>query len=333
MLFTKDADFALVKVPSLDILQCDKAMGLTTFIGCDAHPATAEIRPTATRSIPAHLMEVAHGIAAIDKYLAKPQFNKIKLMALPFVDDEALGGHIHISFFVDEPNTRIAMDRANQVYHVGNLRTYNKAFPSVPSDLTDDECRAVADYTEAAKMGEAFTPEVVCKVLNHLVLPFENWVQPWQEREKRVFWCDHGNHYNNDANYLIRWVNGTRPAALFPRFAYLHVEYRQPSTWLQHPALAYVYFALVKLVMANFDKVRDATAATKPLAIESSPANQVFKEVFHERLTRLTEQGLRWPGDTKALMKMVALCGDSREEWYSNRNKGVCYSAWKELLG
>ena len=336
MLFTKQADFLWKKIPSLQVFNCDKETGLKSFIGCDAHPATAEIRPGAAISIDRHLIDLAHAMRAINGYLRSAP-NPVRLMALPWVDDEALGGHIHLSFFFDDPNAKFVMETLNQIFHVGATRPYDLTIPTPNMfDQHDEAWKKLYDYTLRAATAEAFTPEVVCKVLNYLTVPFENWVQPWQEREKRYSWCMNSPHYNQDPNYLVRWVPNTRPKnkPRLSKLAYLHVEYRTPSTWLHHPALAYVYFALAKLTMLNFKTIRDKVFEAQQIVVfHDSPGNHIFKEVFDERLAKLLPQLSRSSPDLKYLPEALKVCERSRERWYGDRFSGVDFSAWENLLG
>jgi hypothetical protein len=323
-----------VAVPSLEIIGCDKAMGLTTFIGCDAHPATAELRPTPSRNIDRHLLEIAYGLNEIGKFLDKRR-RDVKPMAVPWIADEALGGHIHVSFFIEEPETRLVNEEMNLLFHVGLLRPYNDKHPMYARQ-TPTQAEAAKRYVDGALKGTVTTPEIVCRVLNHLIMPFENWIQPWQQRSKRIQWCNHAPHFNHDANYLIRWIPTTRPAkhAFGSNFAYFHVEYRQPSTWLLHPLMAYTYFALAKFSILNYERIlKEVLTASKPIVIESNDAeNDTFKEVFLDRFNKLIGDGARVSGDMWQLQRALTACATSRLEWFSNPYSGIDMEAWRALL-
>src|SRR5207253_1065765 len=117
----------------------------------------------------------------------------------------------------------------------------------------------IEDFTGRAYVGEAISMKVWSQALDTLLLPFEAWIQPWWLRVER------NNKYGNGADN-VRMGMATRPnMPLYKDWAFVHYEYRLPSTWLVHPTLAYVYMALVKLCAMNWPLIQ---ALTKDRAAE-----------------------------------------------------------------
>src|SRR3990167_4909187 len=103
-LFTNLEEFQTRIVPANTVIMAGKPTALQSFIGTDNHAATAEIRPGPAHNVGRHLYDIAYGLHETDKWLSThKRFNRVKIVAQPFVCDEPLGGHIHCSFFVDNP--------------------------------------------------------------------------------------------------------------------------------------------------------------------------------------------------------------------------------------
>jgi hypothetical protein len=332
-LFLKDGK----KAPATEVLQCTKQQGLASFIGCDSHPATAELRPSPARMVNRHLLDIAGGLGAVHKWLSRFGNETTQCVALPYILQEALGGHIHVSFFFKEPDTSIAMGH-NYVWH-GGMQAYDSSRPLVASsDVRMVE--AIQRYVYAAVKGEAITPRSVCHTLDYLISPFEHWIQEWTSRTLRFLWCKHAQHYNSEApgngnnhHYLVRWVLSQRPhKALFKDYRYMHVEYRTPSTWLLHPALAYAYLALAKLTMLNYDMIRPLAYATKPVQVSATEKDpNLFRNMFTERFDRVKSQ-LRYTSDLLSLPDAIEFCDKKRFTWELTAGR-IDFDAWAAIGG
>src|SRR3990167_5365467 len=103
-LFATFNEFRAQVIPANTIITVGKPAALNSFIGTDNHAATAEMRPGPAHNIGRHLYDIAYGLHETDKWLASnKRFHNVKIVAQPFVCNEPLGGHIHCSFFVDNP--------------------------------------------------------------------------------------------------------------------------------------------------------------------------------------------------------------------------------------
>ena len=311
-------------IPASVLITANKAIGLKSFIGIDGHPATAELRPPPTNNVKHHLYYLAHGIKATNDFLRHSSTSETLLVAAPVVLNEALGGHIHVSLFANEPCTLLAQ-QMNVVYHVGQLRTYDKSKPGDLSSLDANLVSRMQEYVSKAAAGEATTPDLVCKVLNYIVLPAELWLQPRKGCRERMMKYQNSD---TDLNYFVRWLH-TTPAnrsAGFNSWAYMHVEYRTPSTWLVSPWLAYLYLALVKLVMLNWEHFRKASLRSAPLDVTPEDNSSTFHAIL---MDRLHASGLTYTRDLRDLPKAIDICGTNRTRWH---NALVDVAAWEDLL-
>lgn len=335
MVFCKLHDWEPIVIPANEIITNVKEIGLTTFIGTDSHPATAELRPSASHNVRRHLYDLAVGISETVRYLeSRTRHKGTVLMALPWVAPEALGGHIHTSFWVDDPLVKEAL-QANLVYHSGKLRAWHTNGPMMMHDPNK-----LQEYIISAVNGTTVTPENVCRTLDFLLMPFECWIQPWGPREKRMQWCLGPHHYNaqnpgngDNANYLVRWLFTTPPARQDrDGLSYMHVEYRTPSTWLIHPWLAYVYFSLAKLTMLNYNTVNALVLKHPPKKPTGENLNHLYKEMFERHIGLLMSAKPRRTPDLSDLERAVVLCDKSRTEWFGSATAGVDYKAWRTLI-
>lgn len=341
-----DAEFTFAKkslsdlklVPAEEIIRGTKQQWISSFIGLDTHTlhgegaihTTAELRPPPCRDIWVHLAYIAQGVAAVERKLntalARPG---VFMYAKPVIGVEYLGGHIHVSGFVNEPSTRSALDL--NVSLSAESMPVNKQGQGVLSGPSGP-LKSAIPFVEEALAGRATTPELFRRLLDYLVLPFEYWVQPWHLRRGRH------QKYNNleDINhYFIRWGNSPPPVqhVLYRRnWAYIHLEYRTPSTWLVHPWLAYAYFALVKLSLLNWDWLWETLPATKPMRLLLGTSDAPGAErCFRSRLAAMREAAsYKESGDLADLDRAVAACSAQAARWFASEE--VNYSAWNRLV-
>ena len=102
----------------------------------------------------------------------------------------------------------------------------------------------------ACNQGKMFSLYQANVALGYLMGPLENWTQPWPGRLAR------NNRYGPAMGDPIRWLTTDRPKMdKYDKWGFIHFEYRVPSTWLQHPWLAYAYLAMTKFTWLNWDLV------------------------------------------------------------------------------
>lgn len=340
--FSRTSDWTPTLVPAAEVISVTKKMSLESFIGMDSHTlggngqlqTTAELRPPPTRNIGLHLYYIAYGIDRVADYLSsRSRFKGVVPFALPILGKEALGGHIHISGFVPEPTLYTALNDYNLTFMNGKPVNFNKNNPTVPPTLSANAAQFYARFTTLALAGELTTPQLFERAMNYLILPFEYWMQPWAERTARFQLYDG----TEGGNYFIRWLHTVPrhwPGGHAGEWAYLHMEYRTPSTWLIHPWLAYTYFALAKLSILNFKKIWERMLIASPMRLEGDDVawNLMAREEFLRRLDELNSSGLVFSNDIKDLQRAINICGQSREAWFSNKAAGIDVQAWRSLL-
>lgn len=76
---------------------------IDTYVGTDGHPATGEIRPPPSHNINQILYKVAYALDAIQRFLIRSS-SDARMCAAPVVNNEPLGGHIHVSLFASMDN-------------------------------------------------------------------------------------------------------------------------------------------------------------------------------------------------------------------------------------
>ena len=330
-LLARSAEFEARLVPAHKVIGANKAAALRSFIGTDGHNSLGEIRPRPSHHVRQQLYDIASGILSTNEYLrSHKSFKDVYLYASPEYHGETMAGHVHVSFFVDDPLTKYALSNG-RIYGLGaylqNSTTCGLNTPPPPPVAVNDVPK-LAEYAKRACLGELVTPAVFVTVMDYLVRPFEFWIQPWFARERR------NSNYGLGVD-AARWeqsgVNpGTRPK--LRDHAWLHFEYRTPSTWLVHPWLAYTYLSLVKVSMLNWDFI--LRLATKdPLAISrhnTTPGNEDARKLFLSRWERVTKEG-KLTRDTQLLPKSIATCEENREAWFSNFGK-VQVAEWERVL-
>ena len=333
--FVEPQEFEPIVVPAHKVVGGSKAVALASFIGTDNHQATAEIRPRPAHNVYQHLYDIASAVADIASYLqSKKHWAKIRMLARPRVGAETMGGHIHISFLVDEPYTAAVLNLV-AIYSPasGCLVPYttagNNTSPVVVNSESTD-MHLLSSYASACGRNRRITTSVFRVAFDHLLLPFERWVQPWWNRQERN--TDYG--VNNDS---VRWAVSVRPnRPPYQKFAYLHYEYRVPSTWLAHPRLAYCYLALAKYTALNWMTIQSRAMEDmkhpKPIPPSRAPANDSSRALFNERFAEIEKLGGKRTTDLEALEASIKFCDAHREEWFSSPTQPIDIYAWRRLL-
>ena len=347
-LFVKLADGVPYLTNANTVICGNEGKAITSFIGTDNHAATAELRPSPANNIHRIIMDVAHGMSYTGDWLAKKRrFQDLRIIAQPYVCDEPLGGHIHTSMFVRDPDL-VAIRAANQIYRGYHCITYDKSYQT--HSLSD---ALVSKLHDRGLTDTMFTPDQYVRVMEWLLGPFERWFQNWGMRYQR------NAKYGPSAGDPYR-VNITVPppgiAARFADSCYFHFEYRVPSSWLTHPLIACAYLGLAKLTMLNYDhilklvtspvkKKEKATTTAQLLGLSATawgdmpiaasppvPDNETERKLFHERLKKLfMDHSPRVTSDIDDLARVLAKIETMRDKWVSPTSTADL-PAWKALV-
>lgn len=325
-------EFDLQILPASALISNNKSVALNSFIGTDGHNNIGELRPRPCHNIRQHLYDIASGLIAIDEYIHRRKLINTAIYANPDINGETLAGHIHMSFFVDEPATVAAL-RAGRIMGmdgtlVNSLTCGMNTPPAPPPPI--ELIPILAAYAEQAAANELVTPLVMATTMGYLLKPFEWWIQPWHARVRR-------NRYYGLGRDEIRWQQDGNPITRpkLAGYAWLHFEYRTPSTWLVHPWLAYTYLALAKLTMTNWQLIQRLLTDKKlmrDVAFSSpEPGNEEAEKLFRERWRGFLSGGGRITRDATHIVRSLEMCADNREDWFSNHGK-IQTEAWRGLL-
>lgn len=340
-LFVRRADLDFIITPACDILGKDKAKTTSSFIGTDNRPVLAELRPTPSHNLKRHLYDIAYALDVSQKYVDEKRAGHL-LLATPELHHETLGGHIHISGYIDDP---LYLDMQQFGYTIN----HQGAFTEMPGTEQRHIGQSRMDDWQTRIMdGDPLTPFEWGKVMGYLLEPFENWVQPWTQRELRNM------HYGaeNGPGDLVRI--GPSSGARRDGLAYVHWEYRLPSTWLVHPYLAASYLALAKFTMINWrrlapmaretwgDKKKKQKVDPSMLAPQGEGVIYNYKQMraadnesqyklFQERLSSIMRERALITPDIGNLAFLIRQCEQRREQWFG-RTQPVMVEAWRQLL-
>ena len=139
--------------------------------------------------------------------------------------------------------------------------------------------------------------------LDYYMEPLEAWFPCRPLRERR-------NH-NYPGAEISRIPKTTNPFRL---------EYRRPSTWLGHPAIAYVYLATAKLVALNINQELTPSAST---------LNLNYFESFHSRLQTLRTGVMS--ADLSELPEMLDFLVENRMRLI-NPTEPIDIEAWRAVI-
>lgn len=331
-LFVTRKEFRPTVIQANSVITGNKVAALKSFVGTDNHAATAELRPGPAHNVGRHLYDIAYGLSETDKWLATSKKFKalgVHMSAQPFLGDEPLGGHIHTSFFLDEPETKRIME-LNRVCRRGVITALD---PNLPTPtLTPANIAFCQKYIESHFEKKLFRVEDYIELMDYLIWPFECAVQPWWDRLRRNTRYGGLDGMGEKVRQNISHPSNVGKAS---KFAYLHYEYRVPSTWLCHPWLAYAYLGLAKLVMLNTGLIMEQITTTQSKLryenIDGQPRNDEAKNVFENRFKLLVNKG-KWTTDIRGLTRILPLCFENRAAWFEIPGQPIDLEAWRGLL-
>ena len=339
-LFVKPVDFDFIITPAYAIMGQDKKKTTSSFIGTDNRPVIAEIRPNPSRNLKRHLYEIAYAVCSMQDYLDNsPKWNGLKLIAYPHLLNENLGGHIHASMFLNDP---LYLKAETDGYTLG---ASGSILAQIPGREPGGRNRDLESEVHSALNSYAvYTPYYWGQTMNHLLGPFERWVQPWVAREAR------NAHYGSETGMDVVRLGTSKPPFVKHGYAYVHWEYRLPSTWLQHPWLAYAYLGLAKLTLLNMERVATVWARDYPFGKKgvqptgeaplSAPTQftvlspgDPYKAgtLLKQRLAELDTPKLRVSRDLAHLKTAVENCATSRGRWFA-KPQPIDIDAWRKML-
>lgn len=316
-------------ISAATVISRNKVAALQSFIGTDGHAATAELRPGPAHNIGRHLYDIAYGLHETDSWLTQQKkYTHTKIISQPYVYGEPLGGHIHCSFFLDEPETRI-LRALNRTYNAGLYSIYDTA--QINPIPTQDQTRDLINYVNKYREGLLFTMADFERVMDFVLWPFECAIQPWQNRQ-----CRNDRYGGTDgAGARVRQqVSYPQIASKYNRLAYMHLEYRVPSTWLCHPWLAYAYLGLAKLAILNAKSILELKAVSRSIRYPlgtTAPGNAQYQKRFNSRFKFLTQTG-RWTNDIRGLIDIIPKCFNMRQMWFETIGQPIDIDAWRKLL-
>lgn len=325
-------EFDLTIIPASKVIGSNKQVALNSFIGTDGHASIGELRPRPCHNIRQHLYDIAAGLITTHEYIARRRdLKNVSLFANPEVGGETLAGHIHLSFFVDDQltNKALAYGRIQGLNgQLVNSQTCGLNTPPPPPP-PEQAVSILAEYARAATMDELVTPQTMAKTLGFFLKPLEWWLQPWHARIRR------NRHYGLGLDE-IRWQQSGMNPLTRPKladYAWLHFEYRTPSTWLVHPWLAYTYLSLAKITMKNWQLIQrlNETMAAPFMSMAKTPNNEAAAVLFKARWKEFIKSHGRITRDTSHVERAIETCAANREAWFSTHGK-IQIEAWRGLL-
>ena len=305
-------EFEFQVVPAHKVISTNKQLTLNSFIGTDGHNSIGELRPRPCHNIRQHLYDIATALTIVDEHLkSRKDLKHVKIYASPELGGDTLAGHIHVSFFVDDPLTK-------EVIRIGRIQGLNgqlvngytcglNAGPPGPALL--EWVPILARYAEEAAAERLVTPLVMARSMAFLLEPLEWWLQPWHSRKRR------NRNYGTGLD-AVRWQQDglnpfTRPKLV--EHAWMHFEYRTPSTWLVHPWMAYTYLALAKITMVNWQLIQTLRKELLVLPVNHmsvEPQNLAASWIFMERWNRFKSQGGKITRDVSHIDRAIKICSD-----------------------
>jgi len=331
-LFATFNEFRAQVIPANTIITVGKPAALNSFIGTDNHAATAEMRPGPAHNIGRHLYDIAYGLHETDKWLASnKRFHNVKIVAQPFVCNEPLGGHVHCSFFVDNPMQALLL-KYNRTIQNGRIIIQNQDDddPRLSQEIIDKLAIYWNNYwNNTGNEQHMVSPELFGTWMDYLLSPYECAIQPWWDRTRRNVTYGGVTGRGEKVRQNISTPKGSKANKLL----YLHYEYRVPSTWLCHPWLAYAYLGLAKLVMLNTEYITTVMAKENlgPLYTATTPKIPEFTEHFMTRFNALVKTG-KWTQDIRGLIEIIPKTFELRDSWWEIPGKPVDIDAWRRLL-
>ena len=197
---------------------------------------------------------------------------------------------------------------------------------TVPA-LTPAQTERLATFAQRRYNGELFNVGHFATFMDFLIWPYECAVQPWWDRARRNGRYGGTGGHGDRVRQQVSTPNGNKAN----KYAYLHYEYRVPSTWLCHPWLAYAYLGLAKLSMLNAKLISEARAEPLRKHPDGTSANADYRKIFMNRFTGLVKSG-RWTSDIRGLIDVIPKTFDQRAAWFENPGQPIDVDAWRRLL-
>lgn len=325
--------------PACDLISKNKDAALASFIGTDNHSATAEFRPAPSHDINRIMLQLAHGISHVEDSLKLMRVPNVVMAVPPHIFQESLGGHIHVSFFVDDPFTRDVEAAGLYIGFAGGPVAHggNATGGSLGNLMTG----ATEMYLARVKSKLTIGVQEFNETMDYLFAPLDFWVHDSEIRKQRMMKHGHNGPYGvPGALDNMRPGVSARPSRVDPAHkdhAYCHWEYRLPTVWLVHPWMAYLYLALAKRLMTNFMTVYDYRRDGHVVKFRGEVAKIIGSVTLNLEAEQLFKKRLEWflahsasTSDSADLEKAVDIVSRRWREW---ANRGSIYShAWKELL-
>lgn len=320
-------------LPATEVITRSRTLGLTTFIGVDGHASTAEMRPPPARNVKRHLYNVAFGLLAVQEHLQRtPRLRSVRIVARPAFHGEPLGGHLHATFWVYDPDLCVLAYDYNRTPVTNDSQvSYTSYVSTLPGVPVDARLRALfARISDRINDGKAMSPYLFALVEGYLLEPFELWVQPWYERYER------NSAYGVSEQVRYSYLHPPATDNVGDGWLWLHYEYRVPSTWLAHPWLAYTYMALFKFTLLNWNSVMQFAVRSETRLLATSrrqePSSEKYFGVFLRRWREVSAlPGLRVTPDLRDLDPAIQFLQKHRTRIFDRESIDI--RAWAHVVG
>lgn len=285
----------------------DKDLRLQSFIGTDGHANTAELRPAPCHNVYWHMLKIADGLASVNqamRFYSNKREHPIVAVAQPSLGPgETMGGHVWISLWYNSPISA-------QVVHSGGLLWSNDIQDYInPRQISPFRIERLSQgslqrYTDLAKSGDELSLDLCWKKLHYLLHPLE-----------MMLYGSHRQHRSGsgvrDPYVRVPDSHSASDAAAHKKdHAYIRFEYRFPSTWLQHPTLAFAYLGLAKLAVLNWSVLPNLKLLNENNVIAGTiPQGQraSWAELLKRRLSLVQEdKNFRTTRDLRGLTDALA---------------------------
>lgn len=313
-------------IPAPHLVGENRDLTLRSFIGCDGHAATMELRPPPCHNVQWHLIKIAYALDRIrftldQERLATNITNG--LLAQPTLNRETCGGHIWVSLYYKSKLSHDLVHRAGLVWSVDHhdfIRS-GQAWHT-PDDTGPLSRQTTQKYRDLATAGEELSVELCWRKLHHLLRPLEMTLFHTNRGAREGL----SDPYYRMPNHQTGLEN---PALYRPGMAYFRFEYRFPTTWLSHPAMAFSYLGLAKLAVLNWDNL-----PSLPKLVEADNQASVaglkktgWRDLLYTRLQALkSEKGFRITNDLKGLDAALHLTTSAK----INYPLFVDFGAWQQ---
>lgn len=274
----------------------DRDLRLKSFIGTDGHPSTAELRPAPCNNVYWHLLKIADGLNEVDRsmqYYSVKRDHPIVAVSQPSLGKgpsgqlETMGGHIWISMWF---NSKIS---ANAI-HDGGYIWNGDSHDSYPSRQGRENGKRLTpkqyqDYMDLATSGQELSMDLCWRKLHYLLHPLEMMLFGKVRGDRQPG----GSGVKDPYIRLPDHATSDDLACYREGKAYIRFEYRFPSTWLQHPTLAFVYLGLAKLAILNWDLLPGLSDLQKENLLVHTVAGHsvnLWRDILKRRVAYLMDQ-------------------------------------------